>query len=186
MKKRFLALVLSCILGFSLCSMNTEAASAADKKAAKAAYTKLVQKSKKKSPYPDSVVYKMVDINGDKIPELLLTEGSISGTVSVYTYQPKKKKVKKLKSIQTGRAPANIYYKPKKHMFCMIQGTTQDAVFKMYSYRKQKCKLTFTMKYIFKPGQKGQYYYNGKKISLKTGNKKAKIIYKTFKSVRKN
>ena len=127
--------------------------------------------------------YKIVDINGDKVKDLLWIDTS-SGYYKVYTYRNSKLKcMKKFDYCKGG----NIYYNTKKHMVIMVRG--QFGGRETYVYSAQKTSLKYIKKYSIEYDRssgknKTIYRINNKKVSKSTYIKSLSVLEKSCSKVR--
>lgn len=160
---------------------------AANKKSseAKVCYTKFIKK--KKAAYDTEYGeygawegnYKIVDINGDKIPELLVV--GLNGKSYIYTYKTQKNKMKKLKSqelLQMDSLRPRLYYSAQKHKVVLMSANPSSMTFVTYKYKGKKIKKESTLVNVFGKNYRRGYVYNGKYISSKLGKKKVNKILK--------
>lgn len=160
---------------------------AANKKSseAKVCYTKFIKK--KKAAYDAEYGeygawegnYKIVDINGDKIPELLVV--GLNGKSYIYTYKTQKNKMKKLKSqelLQMDSLRPRLYYLAQKHKVVLMSANPSSMTFVTYKYKGKKIKKESTLVNVFGKNYRRGYVYNGKYISSKLGKKKVNKILK--------
>ena len=184
MKKKILQ-----ILGITLCMalIFPVHVQAANKKSseAKVCYTKFIKK--KKAAYDAEYGeygawegnYKIVDINGDKIPELLVV--GLNGKSYIYTYKTQKNKMKKLKSqelLQMDSLRPRLYYSAQKHKVLLMSANPSSMTFVTYKYKGKKIKKESTLVNVFGKNYRRGYVYNGKYISSKLGKKKVNKILK--------
>ena len=184
MKKKILQ-----ILGITLCMalIFPVHVQAANKKSseAKVCYTKFIKK--KKAAYDTEYGeygawegnYKIVDINGDKIPELLVV--GLNGKSYIYTYKTQKNKMKKLKSqelLQMDSLRPRLYYSAQKHKVVLMSANPSSMTFVTYKYKGKKIKKESTLVNVFGKNYRRGYVYNGKYISSKLGKKKVNKILK--------
>lgn len=184
MKKRILQ-----ILGITLCMalifpVHVQAANEKGAEA-KACYKKFIKK--KKAAYDAEYGeygewegnYKIVDINGDKIPELLVV--GLNGKSYIYTYNTQKNKMKKLKSqelFQMDSLRPRLFYSTKKHKVVLMSAHSASMEFVTYKYKGKKIKKESTLVNVFGKNYRRGYIYNGKYISTKLGKKKENKILK--------
>lgn len=127
--------------------------------------------------------YKIVDINGDKVKDLLWIDTS-TGYYKVYTYR--NSKLKCLKKFDYCRG-GNLYYNTKKHMVIMVRG--QFGGHETYVYTAQKTSLKqikrFTESHLF-VGNTRKYIYeiDNKKVSKSKYLKTLSALEKSCKKVR--
>ncbi len=125
---------------------------------------KTVTKAYKKYVSENSITkYKQVDIDGNGIRELLYRD--VSWNVGVCTYNSKKKKVVKIKSVAVGKAEPKIYYNKSKKSFFLIHADTGG--YECYAIRLKGTKKTTKRKMLYTNGKfkKVRYKINGKKVS---------------------
>lgn len=130
----------------------------------------------------DSDCYDIVDINGDKIPELLLAKQS--GTTYLYTFDFSTYRLRELKSRPLGKMKVDMYYSKKKHLVCFIQGDTGGKTYTVFKYKGKKVKKQYKLTWYNGRYTKEGYKYNGKRISQSKGERKEKNITKKFKELR--
>ena len=116
MKKKWYVIPLSAALCLSMMpaagsSSAADASTKADR--ARACYSAFLNRKLVASSY-NRYGYDIVDINGDQVPELLLSQ-MIGGKSYMYTYDVSGDKVKKLKGSTLGKAAPGMYYSVKKH-----------------------------------------------------------------------
>ena len=163
--KKFSKILFGVIAAFILCitSVNfSEASIKTDQKNSIKKYHSLVKGT--------SGDYKIVDINGDKVKDLLWMDTD-SGYYKVYTYR--NNKLKCMKKFDYARG-GNIYYNTKKHIVIMVRG--QFGGNETYVYKAGKTSLKqlkkYSQEYIpTKNGKKTVYRINNKKVSKSTYNK---------------
>ncbi|MDO5548902.1 MAG: hypothetical protein Q4F79_10500 [Eubacteriales bacterium] len=178
MKKRVVSLFLLVALSVGLIAGTAapaQAASAATK--AKQKYKSYVTKKNGSFQYA-----KIIDIDGNGIPELLYNDWSntsTSGKTYVYTYNKSTKKMVKLKSMYFGKGYAP-YYNKKKHMVVLTFFTTRDGKYAFYKVSGKK--ITKDSTYYAKRGATGAWKYtiNGKKVSQSTYSKKLNAKMKGY------
>lgn len=127
--------------------------------------------------------YDMADINGDQVPELLLSQ-MIGGKSYLYTYNASADKVKKLKGAALGKSAPIMYYSTRKHQVCFVQADTGGYSYTMWQYKGKKLKKKYKIKYFNGKFKTQGYTYNGKSISMKKGQKKIQKITTSFQSLR--
>ena len=185
MKKKWYAIPLSAALCLSM-MLATGSSSAADASTkadrARACYSAFLNRKLVASSY-NRYGYDIVDINGDQVPELLLSQ-MIGGKSYMYTYDVSVDKVKKLKGSTLGKAAPGMYYSVKKHQVCFIQADTGGGSYTIWQYKGKKLKKKMKLKYYNGKFRTRGYTCNGKSISFKKGNKKIQKILRTFQSVR--
>lgn len=127
--------------------------------------------------------YDIIDVNGDKVPELLYAS---YGTYKVYIfrYNASKNKIEKVKSCMVGKALPEIYYNKKKHMVCLVKADTAGSTFITYKFKGNKLKKVDKITYVNILHGGPTYKCNGKKISEKTWNNKINRIKKKYKTLR--
>lgn len=165
MKKKILQ-----ILGITLCMalIFPVHVQAANKKSseAKVCYTKFIKK--KKAAYDTEYGeygawegnYKIVDINGDKIPELLVV--GLNGKSYIYTYKTQKNKMKKLKSqelLQMDSLRPRLYYSAQKHKVVLMSANPSSMTFVTYKYKGKKIKKESTLVNVFGKNYRRGYVY---------------------------
>ena len=118
----------------------SEASGKTDQKNAIKAYRSLVQDG--------SCYYKIVDINGDNVKELLLMDKSYEyaevGYYKVYTYR--NGKLECLKKFDYCRG-GNLYYNTKKHMVIMVRGLLGGRETYVYTAQKNSLKKILLKKF---------------------------------------
>lgn len=125
--------------------------------------------------------YDVIDIDGDRIPELLtLNEGS---SAAMYRYDSKKDKVKKLHSYQLGKA-STMYYSKEKHQVVFITGDTGGGEFDTYKYVDGKLKKIETLIWHNGKFEEEGYIYNGEKISIEEGDEYLETMKEQYQSLR--
>lgn len=127
--------------------------------------------------------YKIVDINGDKVKDLLWIDTS-TGYYKVYTYR--NSKLKCLKKFDYCRG-GNLYYNTKKHMVIMVRGLFGGRETYVYTAQKNSLKKIskFTIDYeATSTGKKTIYRINGKKVSKSKYIKTLSTLEKSCKKVR--
>lgn len=127
--------------------------------------------------------YKIVDINGDKVKDLLWIDTS-TGYYKVYTYR--NSKLKCLKKFDYCRG-GNLYYNTKKHMVIMVRGLLGGRETYVYTAQKNSLKKIskFTIDYeATSTGKKTIYRINGKKVSKSKYIKTLSTLEKSCKKVR--
>ena len=170
-----LLLVCCCCLVFSF---STNAASKSNK--AKRAYNKYLQgiyskkgfKELKHLPIKDHVFFSVVEMSGDRIPELIVCQGCTAPN-KYYIYTYKSGKVKKMKSLDyyVGGEPYYLY--PSKHIIVTQEGDSWDAHWNYYKVTNSKlkkvsnCDLSGAKKYSLTKG----------KFKLKKNNQKNRNKY---------
>lgn len=166
--KKAVLTVLATALFFSLLLCRADASTSSK---AKRAYKKYVSKHRVANPYtygmknPD---YKIVDVNGDKMPELLFINRD-DFYVEVWTFRGGKMRCMFKEGI--GKA-ASFAYKKSKHKIAVIHMFPTGYGMQVFKVNKKKLKKTKTyMEY-------GDFYRSGTTI-YKIKNKKVKK--KTFK-----
>ena len=165
---------------FILCITNVNLSHASikqDQKYATKKYESLVKKG--------SGHYKIVDINGDKVKDLLWIDTS-TGYYKVYTYR--NKKLKCMKKFMYARG-GDIYYNTKTHKIVMVRG--QFGGSETYAYTAQKTSLKYIKKYSIEYDRssgknKTIYRINNKKVSKSTYEKSLNSQIKGSKTVRGN
>ena len=180
--KKYKKILFGVIAALVLCvtSVNfSEASVKTDQKNAIKAYRSLVQDG--------SCYYKIVDINGDNVKDLLLiekqSEYNEGGYYKVYTYR--NGKLKCLKKFDYCRG-GNLYYNTKKHMVIMVRGLLGGR--ETYVYTAQKNSLKFTKKYSLDYDRssgkhKTIYRINDKKVSKSKYLKTLSPLEKSCKKV---
>ena len=181
--KKYKKILFGVIAALVLCvtSVNfSEASVKTDQKNAIKAYRSLVQDG--------SCYYKIVDINGDNVKDLLLMDKSYEyaevGYYKVYTYR--NGKLKCLKKFDYCRG-GNLYYNTKKHMVIMVRGLLGGR--ETYVYTAQKTSLKqikrFTESHPF-VGNTRKYIYeiDNKKVSKSKYLKTLSALEKSCKKVR--
>ena len=180
--KKYKKILFGVIAALVLCvtSVNfSEASVKTDQKNAIKAYRSLVQDG--------SCYYKIVDINGDNVKDLLLMDKSYEyaevGYYKVYTYR--NGKLKCLKKLAYGRG-GNLYYNTKKHMVIMVIG--YHAAHDTYVYTAQKNSLkktkTFsTYRQFVEGNEKFFYEINNKRVSKSKYLKTLSPLEKSCKKV---
>ena len=152
---------------FILCITNVNLSHASikqDQKYATKKYESLVKKG--------SGHYKIVDINGDKVKDLLWIDTSTE-YYKVYTYR--NKKLKCMKKIMYARG-GDIYYNTKTHKIVMVRG--QFGGSETYAY---------SIEYDRSSGKNNTIYrINNKKVSKSTYEKSLNSQIKGSKTVRGN
>lgn len=178
--KKILCVVLAMVLCLS-CTTPAMAASAKYTKATKA-YNSWLKQTKKWPNTPR--YYDIVDIDGNGIPELLVSTMVES---IVYTYNTKTSKMVKLIRMDKGKLMGTgVTYNTKKKMFSLVIADTGGS--RTRYYKLNGTKITKTAAYEYRnarhyPG--GPYYLiNGKKYSESTYNKKYESARKNFKEPR--
>lgn len=153
--KQSILVLFSAIFVVTLVSVHAEAATAADR--AKAIYNRHILKY-------NIANYKIVDIDKNKVPELLVLNWQ-KGKSYVYTYDKKTKKMKTLASLTMGRNHG-VYYTTSKHRFIIYYGSTGDCIYRVYQLKGTKAKkiATYTGKRNYNTN-KWTYKQNNKKIS---------------------
>ena len=134
--KKYKKILFGVMAALVLCvtSVNfSEASVKTDQKNAIKAYRSLVQDG--------SCYYKIVDINGDNVKDLLLMDKSYEyaevGYYKVYTYR--NGKLKCLKKFDYCRG-GNLYYNTKKHMVIMVRGLFGGRETYVYTAQKNSLK----------------------------------------------
>ena len=181
--KKYKKILFCVVAALVLCitSVNfSEASVKTDQKNAIKAYRSLVQDG--------SCYYKIVDINGDNVKDLLLmekqSEYNEGGYYKVYTYR--NGKLKCLKKLAYGRG-GNLYYNTKKHMVIMVIGLLGGRETYVYTAQKNSLKKIskFTIDYeATSTGKKTIYRINGKKVSKSKYIKTLSTLEKSCKKVR--
>lgn len=181
--KKYKKILFGVIAALVLCvtSVNfSEASVKTDQKNAIKAYRSLVQDG--------SCYYKIVDINGDNVKDLLLMDKSYEyaevGYYKVYTYR--NGKLKCLKKFDYCRG-GNLYYNTKKHMVIMVRGLFGGRETYVYTAQKNSLKKIskFTIDYeATSTGKKTIYRINGKKVSKSKYIKTLSALEKSCKKVR--
>lgn len=181
--KKLSKILFGVIAAFILCitSVNfSEASIKTDQKNAIKAYRSLVQDG--------SCYYKIVDINGDKVKDLLLMEKqneyNDGGYYKVYTYR--NGKLKCLKKFDYARG-GNLYYNTKKHMVIMVRGLFGGRETYVYTVQKNSLKRTkkYSIDYDRSSGKnKTIYRINDKKVSKSKYLKTLSALEKSCKKVR--
>lgn len=180
MKKRGILFILLLAIGFGLMiSVGTYAQSKADK--AKACYLTYLENHCSRSEFGN--YYDIVDINGDKVPELLLSKWNENRSY-LFTYNAAAGKMKKLKSREFGRLYTGVFYAKKKHLVSFGMADTAGSSYIVYKYTGKKLKKLYKVEYYNWKGSKKGYWYNGKKISDTRGEKIYKKLKKTFRELR--
>ena len=143
---------------------------------AKAAY------QKKMNNYSSSTKYKIIDIDKNGIPELLVADYM---EPTVFTYNKKSGKIKKL---MAGFSYDTIYYSTRKHMAVVINHGSGWTWYKFYKISGLKAKKKAIYKYqkvYVQSGGKSKNYWkytiNGKKVSLKKIRSRLKKALKGYK-----
>lgn len=176
--KKIAKILFGMITVFILCitSLNfSEASIKQDQKNAVKKYYALMKKG--------SGDYKIVDINGDKVKDLLWIDTS-TGYYKVYTYR--NSKLKCLKKFDYCRG-GNLYYNTKKHMVIMVRGLLGGRETYVYTAQKNSLKKIskFTIDYeATSTGKKTIYRINGKKVSKSKYIKTLSTLEKSCKKVR--
>lgn len=180
--KKMLCIVLVLILCF---------ASAVPASAATAKYTKASNAYKswlKKYSTPLGRYYDIVDIDGNGIPEFLVTDFADS---RVFTYDYAKKKMVLLKKLGAGRSSgvgkSRITYNTKKKMFTMVTSDTQSSTTYFFKVKGKKITKAATYSYRFTQSAASsriKYYINNKAYSYSTYKKKLKSASKGYKNMR--
>lgn len=156
-----------CILLFMVLTeaIPSEAASKAGK--ARKAYREYLSSIMKSEDFKEyaglgfgSISFAVMDISGDKIPELIVKE-SYTTPEGYWVYTYRKGKVKKLKSMNyySGGDIDAVY--PQKHIIKAYEGDDWDSDTLYYKVTESKMKAVARTK-------NGKYYVNGKKVT-KTG-----------------
>ena len=181
--KKFSKILFGVIAALVLCitSVNfSEASIKTDQKNAIKKYHSLVKN--------DSCYYKIVDINGDKVKDLLLMDRSYEsaevGYYKVYTYR--NGKLKCLKKFDYCRG-GNLYYNTKKHMVIMVRGLFGGRETYVYTVQKNslKCTKKYSIDYDRSSGKnKTIYRINDKKVSKSKYLKALSALEKSCKKVR--
>ncbi len=196
MKKRFISMLLVlAVLVAAFPSSNVEAASRTKKKAYKAYYKWMKSDEMKISDYREEKFnkFKLVDLDNDKIPELIaLYEDRVGTDVNTYaicTFDGKKVNSIKVCSGVAGAGGfrGSVSYIPKKGKiaaYSMSSGTgsSYDTYYKI---KKGKIVIThtLTMERTFYPQQTETYKVNKKVVSKSKFEKTEKKIYASKKSV---
>ena len=172
--KRMLSLFLAITL-IAVVPVSTNAASNASK--AKAKYEAYIEKNKS-----GIYQYKIVDIDKNKIPELIVIRYDKAKTY-VYSYDTKKKAMVAVKTVSYGRG-YGAWYNTSKHYVTISKGSTTDFTYTVYKIKGKKAsKVTyFSGSYNVKTG-KWKYKYKKKSIStakFKSYYKKYVTNYKTL------
>ena len=180
--KKFSKILFGVIAAFILCitSVNfSEASIKTDQKNAIKKYHSLVKN--------DSCYYKIVDINGDKVKDLLLMDKyrtDEGAYYKVYTYR--NGKLKCLKKFDYCRG-GNLYYNTKKHMVIMVRGQFGGHDTYVYTVQKNSVKKIkkFTESHLF-IGNSRKYIYeiDNKKVSKSKYLKTLSALEKSCKKVR--
>lgn len=187
MKKRTILSLLFVILG--LCLVFPKGAMAkmsAKEKAAKAkACYETFLRTDNAGGIPKYVfdTYDIVDINGDKVPELLYASYR-TFKVYLFRYDAAKDKVVKVKGRIVGKAAPEIYYNKKRHMVYFVMADTAGSSAIMYKYVGKKLKKVYKLTYVNIMHGGPTYKYNGKKITEKSWNKKIDNVKKNYKTLR--
>lgn len=176
--KKIAKMLFGMITVFILCvtSLNfSEASIKQDQKNATKKYYALMKKG--------SGDYKIVDINGDKVKDLLWMDTS-TGYYKVYTYR--NSKLKCLKKFDYCRG-GNIYYNTKKHMVIMVRGQFGGRETYVYSAQKtslKKIKKFDTYHEMVGNTRKTIYRIDNKKVSKSKYLKTLSALEKSCKKVR--
>ena len=176
--KKFSKILFGVIAAFILCitSVNfSEASIKTDQKNAIKKYHSLVKVT--------SGDCKIVDINGDKVKDLLWMDTD-SGYYKVYTYR--NNKLKCLKKFDYARG-GNLYYNTKKHMVIMVRGLFGGRETYVYTVQKNSLKRTkkYSIDYDRSSGKnKTIYRINDKKVSKSKYLKTLSALEKSCKKVR--
>lgn len=180
--KKYKKILFCVVAALVLCitSVNfSEASVKTDQKNAIKAYRSLVQDG--------SCYYKIVDINGDNVKDLLLMDKyrtDEGAYYKVYTYRNNKLKcLKKFDYCRDG----NLYYNTKKHMVIMVRGLFGGRETYVYTAQKNSLKKIskFTIDYeATSTGKKTIYRINGKKVSKSKYIKTLSALEKSCKKVR--
>jgi len=152
-------------------SLQADASASSD---AKAAYRK------KMSHYSSGTKYKIINIDKNGIPELLVADYM---EPAVFTYNKKTGKIKKLTS---GANFDRVYYNTKKHMVVVVNHGSGWTWYKFYKVSGLKAKKKDVYKYdkvYGKSKNSWKYSINGKKVSSKKIKSKLKKALKGYKSV---
>lgn len=135
-----------------------------------------------------SCYYKIVDINGDNVKDLLLMDKygkyDMGGYYKIYTYR--NNKLKCLKNFDYCRG-GNLYYNTKKHMVIMVRGLLGGR--ETYVYTAQKTSLKKIKKFdtyheMVGNTRKTIYRIDNKKVSKSKYLKALSSLEKSCKKVR--
>ncbi len=179
MKKIWKKVLCLCLV-FALCFGIRVPSMAASKKytAASNSYKAYVKKNKGKY---DKTKYKIVDIDKNGIPELVIHNGKREQN-EVYTYNYSKRKMVLLKRKDYLRLyNGGVGYSTSKKSFVLSAAGFRVWYYDFYKVSGTTVKkvASFTEEY----DRNGRYYYclNGKKVSKKTYQAKWKSVYKGYK-----
>ena len=176
--KKFSKILFGVIAALVLCitSVNfSEASIKTDQKNAIKKYHSLVKN--------DSCYYKIVDINGDKVKDLLLMDKYRTDEGAYYKVYTKLKCLKKFDYARGG----NLYYNTKKHMVIMVRGLFGGRETYVYTVQKNSLKRTkkYSIDYDRSSGKnKTIYRINDKKVSKSKYLKTLSALEKSCKKVR--
>lgn len=130
--------------------------------------------------------YEIADIDGNGIPELMVTGYAFDVASTVYTYDTRTSKMKKLVSAYLGRASNGLFYNPAKKMFYLVSSTTTDLIYTVYKYSDGKLKKTDKYSYhVDKMSAKWKttYKISGKKYTQAKWNSKWKKASRGYRQL---
>lgn len=133
-------MVLALCLSFTVQPAVHAASIAKKTTAAKKAYKKYI---KNKKGY-----YKIVNLGGDKVPELIVslqTSDSFGGSNKVYRFDYKSKKMKRMIKFSSSKCVCIAYYNKAKHQVCFSSAHASDL--NNYFYTMKENKLVRTASY---------------------------------------
>lgn len=169
------------------CSVPAMAATAKYKQASKAYQTWL-----RKNTRSGALSYDIIDLDGNGIPELLVSghESNYTACTSyIFTFDIKKNKMVKLKSCVLGKAHGNqVYYNTKSQMFTLSTANTGGSTLWFYKWNGKKITKVATYDYSnskFTNSRTPEYKINGKKYSQSTFSSKLNNALRGFKKLRR-
>ncbi|MBR4183702.1 MAG: hypothetical protein IKQ56_07770 [Lachnospiraceae bacterium] len=169
--KRVLALALTAALIIPAVPANAASRSAkAEKKLTAKAEKLAVADALSGSAIP--IYYGLVDINGDKVTEMITAQGANTNTITIYGYSSKVIKLGKAKNVYDIRLDKAA----KKIIVISGNEETGKGAFTEYVLNKKGTKLTQKDKYTYS-AKKSANKKNGKKISADEMDKYVESVY---------